>query len=151
MVNQYCAHSFARNWQLPFLNQQKGENDRRKHFIIKSPRKNVANPAGVESAISWSPVGRASNWATEAGLRLGNQSWKDNGLSVLPLWSIISKHWRFGHNFACLSMTLTTCYTLLYLVRQTWANSIDPDETARHKCDVSSGSTLFATHPVILD
>ena len=23
-VNQYCAHSFARNWQLPFLNQQKG-------------------------------------------------------------------------------------------------------------------------------
>ena len=23
MVNQYCAHSFARNWQLPFLHQQK--------------------------------------------------------------------------------------------------------------------------------
>ena len=42
-VDQYCAHSFARNWQLPFLNQQKGENDRRKNFMIKSPQKNVAN------------------------------------------------------------------------------------------------------------
>ena len=26
-VNQYCAHSFARNWQLTFLNMLKGEND----------------------------------------------------------------------------------------------------------------------------
>ena len=25
---------FARNWQLPFLNQRKGENDRRKYFMI---------------------------------------------------------------------------------------------------------------------
>ena len=33
-VNQYCAHSFARNWQLPFLNQWKGKNDRRKYFMI---------------------------------------------------------------------------------------------------------------------
>ena len=31
--NQYCAHSFARNWQLPFLNQQQGENDHRKYFM----------------------------------------------------------------------------------------------------------------------
>ena len=45
-VNQYCAHSFARNWQLTFLNQRKGENDRRKYFIIQSPRKNVADPVG---------------------------------------------------------------------------------------------------------
>ena len=34
MVNQYCAHSLTRNWQLPFLNQGKGENDRRKYFMI---------------------------------------------------------------------------------------------------------------------
>ena len=33
-VNQYCAHSFTRNWQLPFLNQRKEENDRRKYFMI---------------------------------------------------------------------------------------------------------------------
>ena len=30
----------------------------------KTPR---ADPGGVEPATSWSPVGRASNWATEAG------------------------------------------------------------------------------------
>ena len=29
-----CEHSFARNWQLPFLDQQKGENDHRKYFMI---------------------------------------------------------------------------------------------------------------------
>ena len=35
-VNQYCAHSFTRNWQLPFLNQRKGDNDWRKYFMITS-------------------------------------------------------------------------------------------------------------------
>ena len=31
----YIMHIFfARNWQLPFLNQRKGENDRRKYFMI---------------------------------------------------------------------------------------------------------------------
>ena len=29
-----CAHSFARNWQLPFLNKWKKENDNRKYFMI---------------------------------------------------------------------------------------------------------------------
>ena len=66
-VNQYFAHSFARNWQLPFLHQWKAENGRRKYFMIKSPWKNVADSAGVEPATSWSPVRRTSNWATEVG------------------------------------------------------------------------------------
>ena len=65
--NQYCAHSFARNWQLPILNQRKGENDYKKYFMSKSPQMNVANSAGVELATYWSPVWCASNWATEAG------------------------------------------------------------------------------------
>ena len=52
-VNQYCVHSFARNWQLPFLNQRKWENDRRKYFMIKSPWKNVADPGGG----GWGGVG----------------------------------------------------------------------------------------------
>ena len=34
-----CAHSFAGNWQLPFLNQQKGENDHRKYFKIDHPKR----------------------------------------------------------------------------------------------------------------
>ena len=32
---------FRQNWQLPFLNQRKGENDRRKYFMIKSDCMNV--------------------------------------------------------------------------------------------------------------
>ena len=44
-VNPYCVRSFARSWQLPFLTQRKGEDDRRKYFMIKSPLKNVADPA----------------------------------------------------------------------------------------------------------
>ena len=46
----------------------KGENDPRKYFMIKRPRKNVAYPAEVEPATSWSPDGPAS-WATKAGKR----------------------------------------------------------------------------------
>ena len=36
------AHSLASNWQLPFLNQRKGENGRTIFFITKSPQKNVS-------------------------------------------------------------------------------------------------------------
>ena len=60
MVNQYCAHFLFRNWQLPFLNQLKGQNDDRKYFMIKSPWKNVADQAGVKPATSWLPVRHAS-------------------------------------------------------------------------------------------
>ena len=41
---------------------------RERMTVENSPRKNVADPAGVEPATSWSPVGRASKWATVAGL-----------------------------------------------------------------------------------
>ena len=57
MVNQYCAHSFARNWQLPFLYQRKGENDRRQYFMINLHERMLPTSAGVEPATSWSPVG----------------------------------------------------------------------------------------------
>ena len=43
-------------------------------------------------------------------------------------------------------MILTICYTLLYVFGQT-----DPSKQCRRKCGVSSGSTMFATHPAILD
>ena len=45
---QYCAHSFARNWQLPFLNQRKGENDRRKYFTINLHERMLPTSVGVE-------------------------------------------------------------------------------------------------------
>ena len=49
MVNQYCAHSFTRNWQLPFLNQWKGENDRRKYFMIKLLTKECCQLSGGQT------------------------------------------------------------------------------------------------------
>ena len=38
--------------------------------MIKSPRKNVADLAGIKPATCWSPVGCASNSATEADMDL---------------------------------------------------------------------------------
>ena len=46
-----------------------------------------------------------------------------------------------------LSMTLTICCTLLYVFDLTGLSKhVDPDETPH-----LSGSTMFATHPAILD
>ena len=52
------VHSFASNWQLPFLNQWKGENSRRNCF--KSQWKNVAGP-GLEPATPWLDL-RCISW-----------------------------------------------------------------------------------------
>ena len=43
---------------MPFLNQRKGENDRRKYFMINLHERMLPTSAGVEPATSWSPVGR---------------------------------------------------------------------------------------------
>ena len=69
-INQYCAHSFARSWQLPLLNQQKGENDHRKYFMINLHERMLLTSVEVEPVTSWSQVGRASNWAMEAIIHL---------------------------------------------------------------------------------
>ena len=53
MVNQYCAHTFGRNWQL-----RKRENDRRQYFMINLHERMLPTSAGVEPATSWSPVRR---------------------------------------------------------------------------------------------
>ena len=66
-LSPLSGYSFARNWQLPFLNQRKGENDHWKYFMINLHESLLPCSAGVEPATSWSPVGRASNWATETG------------------------------------------------------------------------------------
>ena len=44
--------------KLPFLNQRKGENDRRKYFMINLHERMLPTSAGVEPATSWSPIGR---------------------------------------------------------------------------------------------
>ena len=55
-----CSHSLARNWQLPFLDQQKGENDYRKYIMINLHEKMLPNPMGIKPATIWSPVRHAS-------------------------------------------------------------------------------------------
>ena len=65
-VNQYCAHSFARNWQLPFLNHRKGENDRRKYFTINLHERMLPTSAGLNPRPPGLQSDGASNWATEA-------------------------------------------------------------------------------------
>ena len=78
--------------QLPFLNQWKGENDYRKYFIINLHERMLQTR--VKPATSWSSVGCASNWATEASLpRLLNvESYWDNERVIIKsfvLWSAI--------------------------------------------------------------
>ena len=75
-----CAHSFSSSWQLP-LNQQKGENDHRKYFVINLHRRMLPDPVGFELATHYenTPIQIywkfyhvfvmfwcASDWATEA-------------------------------------------------------------------------------------
>ena len=66
MVNQYCAF-FCQKLTTALLESAEGRKRLQKIFHDQSPWKDVAIPAGVKPATSWSPVGRPSNWATKAG------------------------------------------------------------------------------------
>ena len=48
------------------MNQQKGENDRRKYFMINLHERMLPTSAGVEPATSGLQSDGASNWATKA-------------------------------------------------------------------------------------
>ena len=50
LIFRFCAHSFTRNWQLPFLNQRKGENDLGKYFMINLYENILTDPAGIKTA-----------------------------------------------------------------------------------------------------
>ena len=43
-----CSHSFARKWQLSFLNQWKGENDSRKYFMINLHERTLPDPVWIK-------------------------------------------------------------------------------------------------------
>ena len=58
-----CAHSFAKNWHLPFLNQKKGENEHRNYFLISLYKRMLLDPAGIKPSTSPSQVRCASHWA----------------------------------------------------------------------------------------
>ena len=94
LFNQYCAHSFARNWKLPFLNQRKEENDHRKYFVVNLHERMLPTSAGVEPPGLQSDG--ASNWATEADNRGVKMVWAVFRLIAhIPLmglnWSILLK------------------------------------------------------------
>ena len=61
------VHSFASNWQLPFLNQWKGENGHRNLFMTKSQRKNVLPDVRTKPLTVCIPGGRVSDRATAPG------------------------------------------------------------------------------------
>ena len=80
------AHSYASNWQMPFLNQRKGENGFRFFFMIKSPRKNVPG-VRIEPATVCLLGIRASDRASTPGLK---DIYKHgiNGEFRILLWNI---------------------------------------------------------------
>ena len=88
-----CAHSFAINWQLLFLNQQRRENGRRNDFMTKSPRKNVPD-VGIELGAACMPSGHTSDRATAPGWRglLWLMQFTSKGTGLLN-----SKRWRQRH------------------------------------------------------
>ena len=56
------AHSFANNWQLPFLNQQKGENGPKNYFMTNLHERMLPD-VRIEPATVRIPGRRASDWA----------------------------------------------------------------------------------------
>ena len=56
-IKQYLCTFFLQNRQLPFLKQQKGENDCKKYFMINLYERMLPDLAGSEHASSWSPTG----------------------------------------------------------------------------------------------
>ena len=81
----------TRNWQLPFLNQRKGENDRRKYFMINVHERMLPTLVGVEPATSWSPVRRRIQLSHRG--RLQHLSWSMRQPSdICPMKTQISLH-----------------------------------------------------------
>ena len=77
-----CAHYIARNWQLPFLNQRKGENDRKKYFMINLYERMLPTSAGVEPATSWSPVGQRIQLSHRGRPKIKDKDYMNIGISL---------------------------------------------------------------------
>ena len=63
------AHSFASNWQLPFLNKRKGENGRRNYFMTKLHERMLPD-VRIEPRTVHIPGGRASDRVTASSTAL---------------------------------------------------------------------------------
>ena len=63
-ITSTCADSFTRNWQ-PWI-RRKGENDRRKYFMMNHIVRMLLDLAEIQPAPSWSPVRCVCDCATKA-------------------------------------------------------------------------------------
>ena len=63
------AHSFASNWQLPFLNQREGENSRRNYFMTNLHERMLPD-VGIEPTTVRIPGGRGSDRDTSPGVSI---------------------------------------------------------------------------------
>ena len=138
-VKHYCAHSFARNWQLPFLNQRKGENDRRIYFMINLHERMLPTSTGLNPRPPGLQSDGASNWATEAGFQNWFASLLKKDLYPLPCW--INK---MPYPFLIFNRSDTWsdpgCW---FKVTYSMANSADPYQLDSSEANWS-GFTLFA-------
>ena len=71
----WSAHSFAINWQQPFLNQRKWENGRRNYFMTDLHERMLPD-VRIEIATFRIPGGRASDRATTPGVRFSKNTLK---------------------------------------------------------------------------
>ena len=69
-------------WQLPFLNQRKGENDRRKYFMINLHKECCRPRWGLNPLPPGLQSEGASNWATEAGRYSFELQWQVNAIQM---------------------------------------------------------------------
>ena len=75
---------------MPFLNQRKGENDRRKYFMINLHERMLPTSAGVEPATFWSPVGRRIQLSHRGRLNDVAQIISLKGLDILSGDAVLS-------------------------------------------------------------
>ena len=149
MVNQYCAYSFARNWQLHFLNQQKGENDHRKYFMISM--KECCRPGEgwtCNLLITSGMHNRATkaDWMRDKKPFLQYLIWVYTvclGLSVGIIWVHMFLLVQCIPNFILKIRKQKSHIYPKYVESHAWANSVDPHQTAMS--DISSALFRYIT------
>ena len=111
--DQDLVHS---NWQMPILNQRKGENGRRNYFMLN----------------------QHGSYMAQLGLKLTTPGFAVRcAVDCFEAWNklhLLSKLWTF-----CFTCKTEYRNVPKFSDRWVWANSVDPDQTTPW-----SGSTLFA-------
>ena len=99
-INSTCEHTFASNWQLPILNQQKGENDCRNDFLINIHKSKLVKP-GFE-------LGSAVRHATDCAMEPG----RDDPWNLRKRWEGVLIY-RYGKCAKILYTKVSVCLFVL--------------------------------------